>query len=137
MKKQYIYLMAAAVLVILAAVILAQALTIYPSQVIAKAAGDPIGIAPFTDRVDFGDVPLGMTVSKEISLENKGSVPNYILVFVTGSIGSLVKVEPSSLTLEEGESQDITLQLTMPASATPEKKFSGRVFILRLPKAVW
>jgi hypothetical protein len=137
MKKQYIYLMAAAVLVILAAVILAQALTIYPSQVIAKAAGDPIGIAPFTDRVDFGDVPLGMTVTKEISLENKGSVPNYILVFITGSVGSLVKVEPSSLTLEEGESQDIRLQLTMPASATPEKKFSGRVFILRLPKAVW
>ena len=137
MKKQYTYLVAAAMLVILAAVILAQALTIYPSQVIAKAAGDPIGIAPFTDRVDFGDVPQGMTVTKEISLENEGSVPNYILVFITGSVGSLVTVEPSSLTLEEGESQDIMLQLTMPASATPEKKFSGRVFILRLPKRLW
>ncbi len=137
MKKRYIALIAVGVLVLLAVVFLVQALTIYPAQVIAKEMGSPIGIAPFTDRVDFGDIPQGSTMTKVISLENEGSTPNYIRVFVMGSIGNLVEVEPSSLTLEEGESQDIELTLTMPASAEPEKKFSGRVIILRLPKALW
>ncbi len=137
MQKRYITLIAVGVLVLIVVTFLAQALTIYPSQVIAKEKGEPIGIAPFTDRIDFGDIPRGSTVTKEITLENKGSVPNYIRVFIIGSIGVLVEIEPSSLTLEEGQSQDIKLRLTMPDSATPEKKFSGRVFILRLPKGVW
>ena len=137
MKKRYIALIAVGVLLVLAIAFFVQATTIYSSQVIAKEKGSAIGIAPFTDRVDFGDVPQGMTVTKVITLENEGGTPNYIRVFITGSIGSLVEVEPKSCTLEEGESQDIELELTMPASAEPEKKFSGRVFILRLPKALW
>ena len=137
MKKRYIVLIAVGVVLVLAATFFAQALTIYPAQVIAREKGEPIGIAPFTDRVDFGDVPQGATIAKMITLENEGSVHNYIRVFIIGSIGALVEVEPSSLTLEEGESQDIVLRLTMPASAEPEKKFSGRVIILRLPKALW
>ena len=137
MKKRYIALIAVGVVLVLAIVFFVQATTIYSSQVIAKEAGSAIGIAPFTDRIDFGDIPQGNTVSKVITLENEGTVPNYIRVFIMGSIGSLVEVEPSSFTLEEGESQDVELTLTMPASAEPEKKFSGRVFILRLPKALW
>ena len=137
MKKRYIALIAVGVLVLLTVVFLVQALTIYPTQVIAREAGGAIGIAPFTDRVDFGDIPLGSTVGKVISLENAGTVPNYVAIFTLGSIGALVKVSPTSLTLEPGDSQDIELSLTMPASATPEKKFTGWVFILRLPKAFW
>ncbi len=137
MKKRYIALIAVGVVLVLAMVFFAQATTIYSSQVIAKPKDDPIGIAPFIDRVDFGDIPQGETVSKVITLENEGSTPNYIRVFIMGSIGSMVDVEPSSFTLEEGESQDIVLRLTMPASAEPEKKFTGRVIILRLPRALW
>jgi hypothetical protein len=33
--------------------------TIYSTQVQAVKAGSTIGIAPFTDRVDFGEVPQG------------------------------------------------------------------------------
>ncbi len=137
MKKRYIALIAVGVLVLLAVVFLVQAMTIYSTQAIAAEVGEPIGVAPFTDRVDFGDIPQGSTVTKIITLENEGTVPNSIRVFIMGSIGSMVDIEPRSLTLEEGESQDIVLRLTMPASAEPEKKFSGRVIILRLPKALW
>ncbi len=137
MKKRYIALIAVGVVLVLTIVFFVQATTIYSSQVIAKEKGSAIGIAPFTDRVDFGDIPLGLTVTKVISLENEGSTPNFIRVFIMGSISSLVDVEPSSFTLEPGESRDIDLELTMPASAEPEKKFTGRVIILRLPKALW
>lgn len=137
MRKRNIVLIAVVVVLVLAVTFLAQALTIYSAQVVAKDKGSAIGFAPFTDRVDFGDVPQGATVAKEITLENNGSASNSIRVFVLGSIGGLVKVVPSSFTLTAGQSQDIELRLTMPDSATPETMFTGRVIILRLPMGLW
>ena len=112
---------------------LVQALTIYSAQVIAKEKEGAIGIAPFTDRVDFGDVPAGLSVSKEITLTNEGSNPNNIKVFTMGSIGAFIDIEPKSFTVEAGESRTVKLKLTMPGSAEPEQKFTGRILILRLP----
>ena len=137
MKKRYIAFIALGVLLVLAVSFLFQALTIYDSQVIAKEAGEAIGIAPFTDRIDFGDIPQGSAVGKTLVLENRGAVPNQVNIFVIGGIGDLVKVEPGSLTLEVGETREVNFQLTMPASATPEKKYSGKVLILRLPKRLF
>lgn len=137
MKKRYIALIAVGVVLVLAVVFFAQALTLYPTQVVATEEGSPIGIAPFTDRVDFGDIPLGSTITKTIILENQGTVANYIKVFLIGSIGVMVDIEPNSFTLEAGESQDVNLRITIPASAKPGQKFTGRVIILRLPKAWW
>jgi len=136
-RKWHIALIALGVLLLLVVTFLFQALTIYNSQVIAKEAGEAIGMAPFTDRIDFGDVPQGQAVAKTLILENAGTVPNQVNVFIIGNIGDLVKVEPKSVTLEPGESAEVDFRLTMPVSATPEKKYSGKVFILRLPKRLW
>jgi len=136
-KKRYIALIALGVLLLLVVTFLFQALTIYNTQAIAKEKGEAIGIAPFTDRIDFGDIPQGETVGKSLIMENEGAVPNQISIFIIGNIGDLVEVNPSSVSLEPGESREIELELTMPASVTPEKKFTGRVFILRLPKRLF
>ena len=134
MRKKYIVLIALGVVVLLVGTFLNQALTIYPSQVIVKPAGSAIGIAPFTDRVDFGDVPQGSTVGKTLVLENGGTNSNQVYVFIMGGIGELVTVQPKSFTIAEGATQEVKFSLTMPKSADPEKKFSGRVLVLRLPK---
>ena len=136
-KKRYIALIALGVLLLLVVTFLFQALTIYDAQAIAKASGEAIGMAPFTDRVDFGDIPQGQTVGKTLIMANEGSVPNQINVFVIGNIGDLVKVAPGSLSLEPGETVEVKLSLTMPASATPEKKYTGKVLVLRLPKRLF
>ena len=136
-KKRYISLIALGVLLLLVITFLFQAMTIYDAQVIAKEKGEAIGIAPFTDRIDFGDIPQGQTVGKTLIMENEGAVPNQINIFVIGNIGDLVDVEPSSVSLEPGETAEVDLELTMPASATPEKKYTGKVFILRLPKRLF
>ena len=136
-KKRYITLIALGVLLLLVITFLFQAMTIYDAQVIAKEKGEAIGIAPFTDRIDFGDIPQGQTVGKTLIMENEGAVPNQINIFVIGNIGDLVDVEPSSVSLEPGETAEVDLELTMPASATPEKKYTGKVFILRLPKRLF
>ena len=137
MKKRYIAFIALGVVLLLVVTFLFQALTIYDCQVIATKKGGAIGIAPFTDRIDFGDIPQGETVSKTLILENAGTVPNQINIFIIGGIGDLVKVEPKSVTLEPGEKAEVHFTLTMPASAPVDKKYSGKVFILRLPKGVW
>ena len=137
MKKLYIAFIALGVFLLLVVTFLFQALTIYDCQVIAKEEGSAIGIAPFTDRVDFGDIPQGATVGKTLIMENAGAVPNQVNVFIIGNIGDLVKVEPSSLTLEVGETKEVEFFLTMPASAPPEKKYTGKVFVLRLPLRLW
>jgi hypothetical protein len=137
MKKRNIVFIALGVVLLLAVTFLFQALTIYNTQVIAKEAGTSIGINPLGDRIDFGDIPQGETVSKTLIMENEGAVPNNVTVFIIGNIGDLVEVNPSSLTLEPGETVEVKFRLTMPASAPPEKKFTGRVFVLRLPKRLF
>lgn len=137
MKKRYIALIAVAVVLVLVAVILAQATTIYSAQVIAGEEGSQIGIAPFTDRIDFGDIPVGVSITKDITLENHGSVDNNVKVFVMGSIGTFMEITPRSFTLEAGEVQNVELALAMPMSAEPGQKFTGRVIILRIPRSLW
>ena len=137
MKKRYIAFIALGVVLLLAVTFLFQALTIYDTQVIAKKAGEPIGINPLTDRIDFGDIPQGQEVGKTLIMENAGTVPNQVNVFIIGSIGDLVKVRPGSLTIEPGEIKEVNFRLTMPASAPVEKKYTGKVFILRLPLRLW
>ena len=137
MKKRYIAFIALGVVLLLAVTFLFQALTIYDTQVIAKKAGEPIGINPLTDRIDFGDIPQGQEVGKTLIMENAGTVPNQVNVFIIGSIGDLVKVQPGSVTIEPGETKEVNFRLTMPASAPVEKKYTGKVFILRLPLRLW
>lgn len=133
-RKRYIAFIALGIFLLLLVTFLFQALTIYDCQVIAKERGSPLGIAPFTDRIDFGDIPQGEAIRKVLILKNAGTVPNQVLIFILGGIGDLVKVKPSSVDLQPGETVEVELELTMPTTATPESKYSGKVFILRVPK---
>lgn len=137
MNKRYIALIIVAVVLVLAVIFFAQATTIYSTQVVAAEKGSMLGIAPFTDRVDFGDVPVGTEINKTVTLTNEGSNPNNIKVFVMGGIGDFLEVEPRSFTLEPGDQQDIIFTIDIPASAEPGHKFSGRIIILKLPKSLW
>lgn len=137
MKKRYIAFIALGVVLLLVVTFLFQATTIYSAQAVVKETGSPVGIAPFTDRIDFGDIPQGATVGRTLILENAGVVPNQVIIFVIGNIGDLVKLEPKSVTLEPGEKAEVDFVLTMPPLAPVEKKYTGRVFILRLPKRLW
>ena len=120
-------------LLFLVGVFFYQSTTIYPSQVIVKAAGEPIGINPFDDRVDFGDVPQGTSVSKTLTFNNEGTVPNQVRIIIIGGVGHFVKVAEKTFTLQPGEGKSIRFELVMPPSATPEEKFTGRVIVVRLP----
>jgi hypothetical protein len=133
-KKWHIALGVIVIILAIAIFFFARVTTTYSTQAVAAAADSPIGMAPFTDRIDFGDIPLGDSITKTVVLTNNGDHDNTIKVFVIGSISQLIQVTPGkSFTLAADQTQDLNLRLSMPASAPVGKKFTGRVFILRLP----
>lgn len=134
LKKRYIILAVVLVILAIAVFFFFRSSTIYSTQVQAVKAGSTIGIAPFTDRVDFGDVPQGDVVSKTIILENNGNNSNTVKVFILGSISQMITATPGkSFSIPAGKTQNLDLKLEMPASAPVGKKFSGRIIIFRLP----
>jgi hypothetical protein len=134
MKKwQIILTIVIAVLAVLVFIFFSWA-DMYSSQAVAKEAGSSIDMAPFPDRIDFGDIPQGDTVTKKVVMTNNGNNDNTIKVFVLGSIAQLVDVVPGkSFTLKAGETVNLNFRLSMPASAPVGKKFSGRIIIFTLP----
>ena len=132
-RTRYLVLIAMGFLLVLVGTFLFQATTVYPSQVISKAAGEAIGLNPLDDRVDFGDVSQGAAVAKTLVFNNEGTVPNMVRIIVMGSVGDLVDVSDNSFTLEPGEEKKVRFQLLMPPSAPVEKTYSGRVIVVRLP----
>ena len=131
--RRYLVLGTLGMIVLLVAVFFYLSTTVYQSQVIVKPSGDPIGINPLEDRVDFGDVPQGSAVSKTLEFNNEGTVPNKVRIIVMGGISDLVKVPEKSFTLQPGEQKSVEFELVMPPSATPEEEFTGRVIVVRLP----
>lgn len=136
-RKRYIVIAVVAVVLIIVALFFAQSVSWYSAQVVAKEGGSPIGIAPFTDRLDFGELSPGTSITKKLTLDNNSSIDNYIVIFIMGGVGDLVSIEPSSFTLREGEAREVDFKLFMPASAEPDQVFSGNVVIMRFPKGLW
>lgn len=134
MKKWQIAVVVIAVILAVAIFFLTRITTMYSTQVVAIEAGGSIGVAPFTDRVDFGDVPQGDSISKTIILENNGDNNNTIKVYILGSISQLIEPTPGySFEINAGQTKNLVLSLSMPASAPVGKKFTGRIIILKLP----
>ena len=123
MKKWHVILTVVVALLVVAGYLFFSSSHIYSAQAVAVEAGNPIGMAPFTDRVDFGDIPLGEGVTKTVVLENNGENDNTIKIWIMGSIGQMVDVEPGrSFELKAGTSQEVDFRFTMPVSARVGKK---------------
>jgi len=134
MKKWQIILAVVVVILAIAVFFLWRSSNIYSAQVVTVAAGENIGIAPFTDRIDFGDVPQGDNITKTVTLTNDGSNSNSIKIYILGSISQMITVSPGkSFSIGAGKTQDIVFQLAMPATSPVGKKFTGRIIILNMP----
>jgi threonine/homoserine efflux transporter RhtA len=134
MKKWHVVLTVVVALLGIAIYFFLTSSNIYSAQAVAVEAGGPIGMAPFTDRIDFGDIPQGQGVTKTVVLENTGDNDNSIKIWVMGSIGQMIDVKPGkSFELKAGSTQDVDFIFNMPVSTPVGKKFTGRIIILKLP----
>ncbi len=110
--------------------VIARSTSIYSAQVLVPEGG-AIGIPPPTG-LDFGDVPRGASAEKRIQLTNEGRLNTYVVVFTWGSIGDLLNVSDAFFNMKPGEKRTLTFEASIPISA-PQKKYTGRVFVVRLP----
>jgi hypothetical protein len=91
-----------------------------------------IGIPPPFENLDFGDVPRGLPMHRDVILDNNGKLDTYVLVFSWGGIRDFLSIDDAFFNLSPGEQRTVNFSVRAPENA-PEKRYSGRVFIVRLP----
>jgi hypothetical protein len=106
--------------------------TMYSATVLVAEPGSGIGIPPPTESLDFGDVPQGMPMHRNVILENNGKLDSYVLILSWGGIRDFLSIDDAFFNLAPGEQRTVDFSVRAPANAPPERK-SGRVFIVRLP----
>ena len=134
MKKKYILPIVIVALVAIAVFLFLTFSDIYTVKAVAVKAGGSVVTTTATERLDFGNIPQGEQVTKMIVLENTGNDDHSIKIWMIGSIAQMIDIEPgNSFELEAGTTRDINFILNMPDTAREEKKFTGRVIIMKLP----
>lgn len=94
-----------------------------------------VGVNPTTLVLDFGDLARGTSAVRRVNLENGTWSPMYVLVWKTGSIAGLMDIEDgkSAFKLKPGTSTKIEFLTYVPASATIDQVYDGRVYLFKIP----
>lgn len=92
-----------------------------------------IGVNPTTESLDFGDLSRGSSAVRRITLKNNTFMPVYVKVVKLGGIADLIDVDKDKFKLAAKQEVTIEFSLFMPASATIDSTYSGRVMIFRMP----
>ncbi len=112
----------------------------YRMQVLVIEGEGKVGVNPTTELLDFGDMSKGTTAIRTVTLNNGTFMPMYVMIFKTGGLGELVDVnneatgeESRFFKLKPKEEVKVNFSATMPASVQVDKKYTGRVFIFKVP----
>jgi len=92
-----------------------------------------MGVNPLADKLDFGDLSRNNGMTRYVTMKSAGGVETYVMVWKFGEIGDLVKLDKNNFVLKSGEEVKLSFEIQIPPSAEI-KKYSGRVWIFRLPK---
>lgn len=92
-----------------------------------------VGVNPTTERLDFGDLSRGTSAVRTVTVKNGTFMPMYVVAVKTGDISDLMDIDTNYFRLTSGKEQRIELQTYIPASAVVDKKYSGRVYLFKIP----
>ena len=92
-----------------------------------------MGINPTAEKLDFGDLSRNNGMTRYITISNNGSFRIYVIVWKMGNISDLINVSRNFFVLGSGQEEKLGFEINIPPSAQT-KKYSGRVWIFRLPK---
>jgi hypothetical protein len=129
MKK--VLLVILAVIIFLAIVQIAVAEK-YAAQVVVIEGEKKVGVNPTGERLDFGDLSADTAATRYITLK-AGGVNTYIMVWKFGPIAELIKLNKNNFTMKKGDEEKLEFTLYMPPSAPIEKKYTGYVWIFKIP----
>jgi len=105
----------------------------YQAQVLVIEGEKKVGVNPTTERLDFGDLSGDTSATRYIAL-NAGGAETFISVFKFGSIAELIDLSENNFTIKEGEEKRLEFNLYMPPSAPVGEKYTGWVWLFKLPK---
>lgn len=94
-----------------------------------------IGLNPTTERLDFGDLPQGLTQSRFVTLEN-GRIPTRVTIVIYGGIRDFISVDDAFFIMDPNETRRVQFDIAPPFNAEI-KKHTGRVVIVRTPWLPW
>ena len=106
----------------------------YRATVLAVEGSGRVGVNPTTELLDFGDLSLGMSSVRKVTIKNGAFFPVFIIVVRVGDIASLINVSENFFTLSRGEESTIDFTTYMPASADVGTTYDGRIYIFRIPR---
>ncbi len=107
----------------------------YSAQVLVIEGEKKVGVNPTEERLDFGDLSADTSATRYVTL-NAGGMDTYVYVLKFGSIAELIKLSENNFTMSQGDEKKLEFTLYMPPSAPVGEKYTGRVWIFKIPK-VW
>ena len=107
----------------------------YQAQVLAIEGEGKVGVNPTTEKLDFGDLSGDTSAARYITL-NASGMDTYIYVWKFGSIAELMKLSSNNFTMRKGDEKKLELSIYMPSSAPAGEKYTGQVWIFKMPK-IW
>lgn len=107
----------------------------YEAQVLVIEGEKKVGVNPTAERLDFGDLSADTSATRFVTL-NAGGMDTFITVVKFGKIAELIKLSENNFTVKEGDEKRLEFSLYMPPSAPAGEKYTGRVWIFKIPK-IW
>lgn len=107
----------------------------YQAQVLVIAGEKKVGVNPTAEKLDFGDLSADTSAIRYVTL-TAGGMDTFISIIKFGSISELIKLSENNFIITKGDEKKIEFSLYMPPSAPVEKKYTGRVWIFKMPK-IW
>ena len=107
----------------------------YQAQVAVVEGEGNVGLNPTVRKLDFGDLSGDTSAARYITL-NAGGMDTYISVWKFGSIAELIELNDNNFTMKKGDEKKLELSVYMPSSAPVGEKYTGYVWIFKIPK-VW
>lgn len=92
-----------------------------------------VGVNPTAERLDFGDLSRGTAAVRTVTIKNDTLMPFFVSVVRVGSITGLMSLSENNFVLRTSEEKKIEFTTYMPASAEIDRKYTGRVFVFKVP----
>lgn len=92
-----------------------------------------VGVNPTSESLDFGDISLGMSARRRVDIKNDTFMPMRVLVWPTGDIKDLMDVSDKNFRVGPHSETEVEFITYIPASATIDRDYDGRVYIFKIP----
>ncbi|TSC69982.1 MAG: hypothetical protein G01um101470_912 [Parcubacteria group bacterium Gr01-1014_70] len=105
----------------------------YRAEVRVIEGEGKVGVNPTTELLDFGDLSRGSSAVRRVHIANNTGIPMWIAVIRAGSITDLMRPDKNYFVINPHTEETIEFTAYMPASGEIGAKYTGRVFVFRIP----